>query len=114
MLILLAAITAFPEDASGFLLGLLKPQVSEKSWASYLERSEPKEWPENLTRLLTSVTPAQQDGPEWTCKPFRHWAHEVSRYSFATGQEVFARSNSAPAQELDLAADEVRLPRSRA
>jgi KAP-like P-loop domain-containing protein len=96
VLILLAMIIAFPEDASSFLLGLLEPQTSEDGWAGYVRRSEPKEWSADLTRFLETVTPTQEHERQWTCEPFRSWALEVSRYSFATGQEVFARFNNAP------------------
>jgi Tol biopolymer transport system component len=96
VLILLAAIIAFPEDASSFLIGLLEPSMSEDGWMGYVWRAEPKEWPTNLSHFLETMTPAHEHERQWTCEPFRSWALEVSRYSFATGQEVFARFNSAP------------------
>jgi hypothetical protein len=108
VLILLAMIIAFPEEASDFLLGLgsFAPGSSSKSraWSEYLHPGEtrpwsrerlhhvaPKPWSPELRWFLDAVTPTHDKAALWTCEPFRRWALEVSRYSFATGQEVFAR-----------------------
>jgi hypothetical protein len=95
VLILLATVIAFPEKASQFLLGLgtlgdgAPPQTAR--WIDYVH--EPERWSVELRGFLETLTP-ESGVALWTCEPFRRWALEVSRYSFATGQEVFARLGS--------------------
>jgi hypothetical protein len=95
VLILLAAIIAFTDDASTFLAGLLQQPTGGGLWADYLREVEPPKRGGDLLDALKAI--AAEDGRErqWTCEPFRRWALEVSRYSFATGQEVFAHFDSA-------------------
>jgi hypothetical protein len=95
VLILLATIIAFPEEASAFLLSLgdLSPGANSETgaWMQHIRRDTPTPWTPELRQFLESVTHASDDGSSWTREPFRRWALEVSRYSFATGQEIFAR-----------------------
>jgi WD40 repeat protein len=89
--ILLAVIIEFADEASDFLLGfgdIAGHRMSRLSWESYVIRSEPQSWSPRLATFLIDLPPSTI---RWTCEPFRRWALEVSRYSFATGQEVFAR-----------------------
>jgi hypothetical protein len=92
VLILLATIIAFPEKASDFLLGLgpLGPGAPPQtvSWIEYVR--DPAQCSAELRGFLEALTPTAS-AQRWTREPFRRWALEVSRYSFATGQEVFAR-----------------------
>ena len=92
---LLVVLIAFPEAASQFLLGLgdLDPQAqgNRRSWADYVDEQEDDELKEFLEQALA------QESTGATCEPFRRWALELSRYSFETGQEVFARHGSTSA-----------------
>jgi hypothetical protein len=91
VLILLAVIIQFPEEASGFLLGLGHLSGSDRNtmpWRDYVHQSQQPHFSGGLRYLLTDLVVARD---EWTCEPFRRWALEVSRYSFATGQEVFSQ-----------------------
>ncbi len=92
VMILLATIIAFPEEASEFLLGLgplgSAAPPERGSWTEYVQDAD--RWSPALRGFLGTVTRTSSMGP-WTREPFRSWALEVSRYSFATGQEVFAR-----------------------
>ena len=85
VMILLAVVIAFPEEASTFLTGLgdLDPDGARVDGAAsaYFETFEG-----DLGACLQRVEPPDPA----TREPFRRWALEVSRYSFATGQEVFA------------------------
>ena len=98
VLILLATIIAFPEEASQFLLGLgplgTAAPSQTASWIEYVR--EPERWSVELRGFLETLTPAPGIAL-WTREPFRRWALEVSRYSFATGQEVFASFRKPPA-----------------
>ena len=95
VLILLATIIAFPEEASDFLLALgdLMPgsPPEDRSWMQHVQRDSPRPWSQQLRYFLDAVSPTANDASCWTCEPFRRWALEVSRYSFATGQQVFAQ-----------------------
>jgi hypothetical protein len=90
-LILLGTIIAFPEEASAVLLALgdlvADTTPEERTWSDYLEevRSMGTRFV-GVAQFLEGVS----DSSQWTCEPFRRWALEVSRYSFATGQEVFS------------------------
>lgn len=92
-LILLAAIIAFPEDASSFLIDLIRGTDSEGTWIEYLRGVQARGVNGGLRDFLEGTTRAQRS-EGWTCAPFQRWALEVSRYSFTTGQEVFARSSA--------------------
>jgi WD40 repeat protein len=91
VLILLAVLIRFPEQASRFLrdIGDLAPdgQPDRRSWAEYIR--EPGQL-EALRDFVTAATILAPNGATSTREPFRRWALEISRYSFATGQEVFA------------------------
>ena len=80
---------AYPDDAAAFLLGLgdLSPggEPARRSWKEHVASGG---WPE-FAPLLSGV--GFTYGDTSTCEPFRFWALEVSRYSFTTGQQVFAR-----------------------
>jgi KAP-like P-loop domain-containing protein len=95
VLILLGAIIAFPDDASAFLLGLGDLGADSQAGGSWTEHVEELVGPESCCRelgeFLQTATPPDERSAAWTCEPFRQWALEVSRYSFATGQEVFAQ-----------------------
>ena len=91
VLILLAVLIRFPEQASPFLrdIGDLAPdaQADRRRWAEYIR--EPGH-PEALRDFVTAATKLAPNGATSTRESFRRWALEISRYSFATGQEVFA------------------------
>jgi hypothetical protein len=86
VLILLAVLIAFPDTASEFLLSLgdLEPSAppSELNWLDHVNAQPPE-----LAAFLSAGAMFESTS---TCEPFRRWALEVSRYSFETGQEVFA------------------------
>jgi WD40 repeat protein len=90
-LILLAVLIRFPERASDFLreIGDLSPDAPPdgRTWADYIE--EPRH-AEALQRFVVTATDLAANGATSTREPFRRWALEISRYSFATGQEIFA------------------------
>lgn len=90
-LILLAAIIAHPDRSSTFFAQLLSAPEQE-GWVSFMREASPAQ-AGGLRALLESITPPVAES--WTCAPFQRWALEVSRYSFTTGQEIFARSASA-------------------
>ena len=85
VLILLAMIIAFPEEASDVLLALLAPF---RSWDEFVKSLEDRGELEDVAKFFTKVTAKGATG--WTTEPFGRWALEVSRYSFETGQEVFS------------------------
>ncbi len=89
VLILLAVLIAFPDTASELLLsfGDLDPAgpPSQLNWLDHVNTREPE-----LAAFLGAMTEHAAFGGTSTCEPFRRWALEVSRYSFETGQEVFA------------------------
>jgi hypothetical protein len=97
VLIMLAMIIAFPDEASDALraLGDLGADVptDTRPWRAYVGdlRARDSRF-EELTAFLESMTPGMDSRAAWTVEPFRRWALDVSRYSFATGQEVFARA----------------------
>jgi hypothetical protein len=98
VLILLAVLIRFPDQASPFLLdiGDLAPdaQPDRRRWAEYArERGHP----EALRDFVTAATNLAPNGATSTREPFRRWALEISRYSFATGQEVFASYHASAA-----------------
>ena len=123
VLILLATTIAFPEEASDALLALgdlaADAPPDPRTFTEYV--GEPRARGGRLADLAVALEavaaaarrPAAGDGGEpqrdWTCEPFRRWALEVSRYSFATGQEVFARTLRARRPGLSPAA--ARAPR---
>lgn len=90
---MLGAIIACPEPASDFLLSLgdLRPGAppDDRLWTAYV--AETRQRSSELADLLARLSP-KPESATWTREPFRHWALEVSRYSFATGEQVFARS----------------------
>jgi hypothetical protein len=96
-LILLAALIAFPGHASEFLdgIGELAPDADPdpRNWLEYVD--EVADWQggrfDQVGNFLRAATAAATHGAGSTREPFRRWALEVSRYSFAGGQEVFAR-----------------------
>jgi hypothetical protein len=101
VLLLLGLIVAFPDDAAPFLLALgdLSPEAEadNQPWRAFVEalrrhRSDP--WPA-LARFVAKVELTNANSS--TREPFRRWALEVSRYSFTTGQEVFAKFGAAKA-----------------
>jgi WD40 repeat protein len=95
VLILLAAIIAFADDAPKFLAGLLQPPTGGDLWIDYLRDVKPKNQGGDLLNVLNTITTTHGSEPKWTCEPFRQWALQVSRYSFTTGQEVFAHFKGA-------------------
>jgi hypothetical protein len=114
-LVLLAVIIAFPDEASEFLLGLGDLDTSsdadrrsswrELSWREHITtlKSRPGgRWGE-LARFLDEVTAEAKSGERSTREPFRRWALELSRYSFATGQEVFSRYHAGRHLQVPLA-----------
>jgi tetratricopeptide (TPR) repeat protein len=88
-LILLAAVIAFPEDASGLLIDLIRIDGGRQTWIEYLRGLEDPVATSDLRGFLEAASKSQKSS-HWTCEPFQRWALEVSRYSFITGQEVFA------------------------
>ncbi|HTA96434.1 MAG TPA: P-loop NTPase fold protein [Solirubrobacteraceae bacterium] len=88
-LILLAAIIAFPESASVFLLHLVSSADGTDGWPEFLQEWQLTTLATGLPDFLLEATGAH-DSSRWTCAPFQRWALEVSRYSFTAGQEVFA------------------------
>ena len=100
VLLILGLLVAFPDEAAGFLLGLgdLTPAAApdRRPWLGYLTtlRGEATAGRQAaLLRYLGSV--GLTNAGTSTREPFRRWALELSRYSFETGQEVFARFSSA-------------------
>jgi hypothetical protein len=94
-LVLLGLIVAFPdEEAAHFLEGLLKlPRQTDRApcWAKYVAGLGDTD----LARLLAAVEPKYASTS--SCEPFRQLVREISRYSFATGQRIFAaRAADAP------------------
>jgi hypothetical protein len=89
VLILLGVLIAFPGDASALLLSLgnldgdAPPDTA--SWADHVAAQEPP-----LAAFLAEATKHAAHHDSSTREPFRRWAREVSRYSFETGQKVFA------------------------
>jgi hypothetical protein len=97
VLIMLVAIIAFPDEAPVLLLALARldggDEPDRRSWADFVDelgRCGPRL--REASRFLAETTAAIPGAERWTRDPFRRWAVEVSRYSFATGQEVFARA----------------------
>jgi WD40 repeat protein len=90
VLILLAVLIRYPERASHFLreIGDLSPDApaDRRKWAEYM--SEPGH-PKALREFVAAATDLAANGAMSSREPFRRWALEISRYSFATGQEVF-------------------------
>jgi hypothetical protein len=91
-LILLAVLIAFPGDASTLLLSLgdldRNAPPDGIAWLDQrdaLRRREPA-----LAAFLDKATEHAAHGEASSRDPFRRWALEISRYSFETGQEVFA------------------------
>jgi hypothetical protein len=99
VLILLAAIIGRPEDASSFLLALLTKIDSDTTWQGLLLSSGIYGVGKNMRDFLASITPMGYDYDKWLCAPFKRWAPEVSRFSFTTGQEVFARVGAEHLEE---------------
>ena len=100
VLLLLGLIIEVPDEASGvlrYLIGLPEEQAGAP-WHEFLDAL-----PEDCAAaraFLVGYLPRMRDRwPAWTCRPFKAWALEVSRYSFATGQEVFAQAPVAAIQE---------------
>jgi WD40 repeat protein len=95
VLLLLAVIVAFPDDASTFLLdfGDLTPGAAPDAhpWTEHVDAlmSRRSRQLRDLCGLVSKVE--LTNAATSTREPFRRWALEVSRYSFTTGQEVFAR-----------------------
>ncbi len=90
VLVMLAVVIRFPDQASTFLrsLGDLAPGAPATSRAFSACMQETGAYCDELAEFLRRISAA---GSGWTCEPFRRWALEVSRYSFQTGQQVFAR-----------------------
>lgn len=90
-LILLAVVIRFPEDASEFLgaIGDLGPDapMDERPWKDYVEAAQPQ----HLQAFVAAGTEHARNNETSTREPFRRLALGVSRYSFDTGQTVFAR-----------------------
>jgi TPR repeat protein len=97
VLILLAAIIARPEDASGFLIELVNRIDSDTAWQNLLLSPGLYQVSDSMRDFLAGITPSGSG--DWVCAPFKRWAPEVSRYSFRTGQEVFARVGVQQAEE---------------
>ncbi len=100
VLILLAVIIAFPDEASEFLRSLEGhlPALTrdDRSWPELVQSLSAKgEGWERLAAYLTEMTGIARSGTASTREPFRRWAVEVSRYSFTTGQEIFAQFHAA-------------------
>ena len=98
VVILLAVIIAFPDEASTFFLGIgdLQAEAEEdrRPWRDYIEELRERRggrWHE-LVAFVDDVTAEAIGDATATREPFRRWALEISRYSFATGQEVFSRA----------------------
>ncbi len=97
VLTMLVVIIAFPEEASDALLALRDfgpdDSADARPWRQYVDELRSRDTRfAGLTSFLDTVTPDGNAPVSWTCGPFRRWVLEVSRFSFATGQEVFARS----------------------
>jgi WD domain, G-beta repeat/KAP family P-loop domain len=96
VLILLAVIIMFPDQASEFLLSLgnLDPEAEpdERSWHDHLESLRVAD--DQLIAFVEELTAQATHGETSTREPFRRRALEVSRYSFTTGQQVFARQHN--------------------
>jgi hypothetical protein len=88
---LLAVLIAFPDQASRFLLeiGDLAPDApsDRRRWAEYARDDG---HPKALREFAIAATDLAANTATSTREPCRRWALEISRYSFATGQEVFA------------------------
>jgi hypothetical protein len=96
-LILLAAIIAFPQDASGFLVHLIREPNGALPWLEFVRAAKVPAIDDDLREFLEGLATAPGSPASGTCAPFQRWALEVSRYSFTTGQEVFARTTASPA-----------------
>jgi hypothetical protein len=96
-LILLAAIIAFPQDASGFLVHLIREPNGALPWLEFVRATKVPAIDGDLRAFLEGLATAPGSPSSGTCAPFQRWALEVSRYSFTTGQEVFARTSTLPA-----------------
>ena len=100
VLLLLGLVIEVPDQASGVLRGLigLSEEQEDAQWSEFLDAL-----PEGCAAahdFLVGYLPRMRDRwPAWTCGPFKAWALEVSRYSFATGQEVFAQAPVAAIQD---------------
>ncbi|MDA0179089.1 P-loop NTPase fold protein [Solirubrobacter phytolaccae] len=81
VLILLTVIIAHPERAADLLLALDNPRVA---WS-------PRQVGGELGDFLNRATAQAANGTTTSTEPFRRWAHELARYSFEAGQEVYAR-----------------------
>jgi len=92
VLILLAVLIALPGDASTLLLSLgnLDRKAPPDGIAWSAQRDKLRQRKRELASFLDHVTEGATHGDTSTREPFRRWALEVSRYSFETGQEVFA------------------------
>ena len=87
---LLGVLIAFPEEAVRFLdnIGELGPSAKRDTslWSEYMATLDDADLRSMVERMSAATGRANS-----TREPFRAWALEISRYSFATGQEVFAR-----------------------
>ena len=92
VLILVIAVISFPDDASRLLIDLLDPEGAD-SWPEHVRAARYGDGRE-LAEFLSWSTGLAAHGATSSRQPFRRWAHEVSRYSFETGQQVFARAPS--------------------
>ena len=89
VLILVAMVISFPEEASEVLLRLLDP-AAPSAWAEHVSGVKDDDDGKLAAFLATSTADALH-GAASSREPFRRWALDVSRYSFDTGQEVYAR-----------------------
>ncbi|RKQ92696.1 KAP-like P-loop domain-containing protein [Solirubrobacter pauli] len=81
VLILLTVLIAYPDEASGLLLKLDEQQGA---WSSRQIGGE-------LGAFLDRATEQAINGATTSTEPFRRHALELARYSFAAGQEVYAK-----------------------
>jgi hypothetical protein len=100
VLLLLGLIIEVPDEASDvlrWLVGLPEEQEGAR-WEEFLDALP--DGCAGARAFLVGYLPRMRDRwPAWTCGPFKAWALEVSRYSFATGQEVFAQAPVAAIQD---------------
>src|SRR5689334_18268794 len=94
VLVLPALVVAHPEEASDVLLALRDLGAgTTMRWSEFVD--EHSENDQTVGDFLRSAVAGADDAAGWTCEPFRRWALEVSRYSFVTGQRVFATAGDA-------------------